>query len=533
MSSAATRSLIRSARAQGILPADAVPLATTRPWPIILLTALGAWLAAVPLFLLVEHLFGQHLIYGEGCYFLASFTLVVAMFAFRVEAGNDFVEQFGVPALLAGLGLLAFGLYRDVDEWFANALLTLLIIGIGCYLRQNWLRILLGALACVTFMFMTSNAQILRDVTFWSAASFALLVWLATMLCIDHCELSGSNAGILLTCESLATGWLLAMLGMLSYGAGPTLLSAAVLGFDHSHDGTARLVLDSLPRAVSCTLTLVAIGWLLHHWPALRAVRYLAAATLLAAMAWLIPALGVPLLALSCCATSSRWPHAAASGSAAASVIGSFYYQLELPLATKGIIMVGVGTAFGIIAWRCQLALPVKTETVEASATATGTAVRIRPLGVAASLLIILLGVNAGIWQKKTQISNGRQVFIELLPVDPRSLMQGDYMALNFQLAGLPDTAFGDRQRVKAIAKVDERGVAVIQGQPTDRPLRQDEFPLELTPTLTGLRPATDAWYFKEGEAERWAKARYGEFRVDPQGHAVLIDLRGPNLEKL
>jgi len=43
----------------------------------------------------------------------------------------------------------------------------------------------------------------------------------------------------------------------------------------------------------------------------------------------------------------------------------------------------------------------------------------------------------------------------------------------------------------------------------------------------------TDAWYFKEGEAERWAAARYGEFRVDANGKALLVGLRGPKLEKL
>ena len=510
-----------------------MPFTPTRPWPIIFLTALGAWLAAVPLLLLVAYLLGQHLIDGEGCYVLAIFALIVAIFTFRVEAGNDFVEQFGVLALLAGLGLAAFGLYRDVNAWFANALLTLLIIGIGWYLRQNWLRMLLGALACVTFMLMTSNAELPSDMTFWSAASLALLVWLAGVLCIDHCDLSGYNAGILLTGESLATGWLMALLGMLAYGAGSTLLSAALLDFDHSRDGSARLVLDSLPRAASCMLTLVATGWLLHHWPALRAPHYLAAATMLAAMAWLIPNLGVPLLALSCCATSSRWSHAAASGGAAAWVIGSFYYHLNLPLATKGLIIAGMGAAFGIITWRSSIARPMTSETVADSARGTGTTVRMQPLGISASLLVTLLVANAGIWQKETLIRNGRQVFLELAPVDPRSLMQGDYMALNFHLAGLPASVSWERQPVKAIARIDHRGIAVIQGQAIDRPLRQDEFHLELKPTQSGLHPATDAWYFKEGEAGRWAKARYGEFRVNVHGQALLVDLRGPNLEKL
>ena len=43
----------------------------------------------------------------------------------------------------------------------------------------------------------------------------------------------------------------------------------------------------------------------------------------------------------------------------------------------------------------------------------------------------------------------------------------------------------------------------------------------------------TDAWFFKEGEARRWAVARFGEFRVDPDGNAMLITLRAKNLQEL
>ena len=43
----------------------------------------------------------------------------------------------------------------------------------------------------------------------------------------------------------------------------------------------------------------------------------------------------------------------------------------------------------------------------------------------------------------------------------------------------------------------------------------------------------SDAWFFKEGEAARWEKARYGEFRVLPDGRALLVGMRGPQLEKL
>jgi hypothetical protein len=48
--------------------------------------------------------------------------------------------------------------------------------------------------------------------------------------------------------------------------------------------------------------------------------------------------------------------------------------------------------------------------------------------------LFILVAVNVSIWHKEQLITHGKTVFLALAPVDPRSLMQGDYMALRFQL---------------------------------------------------------------------------------------------------
>lgn len=525
------RSLIQAASAQGILPADAVPLAASRPWPIVLLTALGAWLAAVPLLFAIGLLFGEMLIHGAACYFVAVFALVAAKFTLHAQPDQDFVEQLGVPLLLAGLGLLAFGLHRDLgDARLANALLALLVLGIGWFVRQHWLRVVLGALGCLAFMLMTCDAILIRHLNFWSATSFAALVWLVAVLCTDHSGLSGDSADKLLAGESLSTGWILATLAMLVYGAGSTFLSAAVLGFDYNMDGGARLSLYSLPRAASCALALMALACLFHRWPAVRGPRYYVAASLVTAMSWLIPALGVPLLVLSFCASSSRWQLAVVSGAAAAWIIGSFYYQLDVPLATKALIMIGMSVGFAIIAWRSRTGRAAQVKPEPTSTQGVG---YVQRFGIATSLLVTLLLANIGIWQKETLIGNGRQVFIALAPVDPRSLIQGDYMALNFQLTGLQEADLWGRQRVKAVARLDRRSIAVIHGLAANRPLQPDEIYFELRPTQSGLRPATDAWYFKEGEADRWAKASYGEFRVDQQGQALLVDLRGPNLEKL
>jgi uncharacterized membrane-anchored protein len=56
---------------------------------------------------------------------------------------------------------------------------------------------------------------------------------------------------------------------------------------------------------------------------------------------------------------------------------------------------------------------------------------------------------------------------------------------------------------------------------------------IELTPAHGDWVLVSDAWSFSEGDAQRWSTARYGEFRVDPKGRALLVGLRGQHLEKL
>ena len=56
--------------------------------------------------------------------------------------------------------------------------------------------------------------------------------------------------------------------------------------------------------------------------------------------------------------------------------------------------------------------------------------------------------------------------------------------------------------------------------------LAPGELSVELTPKGGQWVLVTDAWFFAEGQAERWAAARYGEFRVDSQGRALLVGLR-------
>lgn len=274
--------------------------------------------------------------------------------------------------------------------------------------------------------------------------------------------------------------------------------------------------------------------WSARRWPALRQLPAGGVGLILAALAWFMPALGAVLLALAFCATSGRWRTAALAAAAGAWIIGAFYYEPGWPLADKAALLAAAGALLGglaRLAWRAE---PAVAAPAPASSPASGWSA-IAP-GVALCAVAVVVVANVGIWQKEELIAHGRPVCVELAPVDPRSLMQDDYMQLNFAMpGGLAGSLEGEapRQRPRAVARRDARGVATLLRLDQGGPLAADEFRVEPTPKNGRLTLVSDAWFFKEGEGARWAGARYGEFRVGPDGRALLVGLRGPDLAPL
>ncbi len=263
-------------------------------------------------------------------------------------------------------------------------------------------------------------------------------------------------------------------------------------------------------------------------WPELRRPWAAAVAVVCIALAWVMP-LGAAMLVLGVCAGAQRWRLATLAGVTAAWIIGAFYYRLDMPLTDKAAILFVAGLLLGLVA---LLALRrtwvAKAGSVEPAR--QHPAVRI---GIAASLLAALAVANIGIWKNETLIATGQPVFIELGPVDPRSLMQGDYMALAFRVPSKVEELAAGRTRPTVIAQRDARGIATLLRPDDGTPLQAGEFRIQLTNGKRGWTIVTDAWYFQEGQGEHWAKARYGEFRVAPDGRALLVGMRDGALNKL
>jgi uncharacterized membrane-anchored protein len=149
--------------------------------------------------------------------------------------------------------------------------------------------------------------------------------------------------------------------------------------------------------------------------------------------------------------------------------------------------------------------------------------------------ILILAAVNVSIYSRERHLAEGAVVLLELAPVDPRSLMQGDYMALRFKVEvdAVGARSIRELSDGRLIVKVDDRGVGKYVRRDGGESVAADELALRYRVRDGKMKFATNAFFFEEGTAREYEQARYGEFRVAPNGDLLLTHLRGENLDRL
>lgn len=150
----------------------------------------------------------------------------------------------------------------------------------------------------------------------------------------------------------------------------------------------------------------------------------------------------------------------------------------------------------------------------------------VRALTVLGAVLV-LGSVNYSIYAKEQIKRTGEVMYLDLVPADPRALMQGDYMALRFAVAL---EILRQRPEGNSVAlRLDSRRVATVAPPGSSGSLRM-RYRMRNGQVWLG----TNAYFFEEGSASRYAPARYGKFRVDPQsGEAVLVALCNDQFREL
>ncbi len=149
--------------------------------------------------------------------------------------------------------------------------------------------------------------------------------------------------------------------------------------------------------------------------------------------------------------------------------------------------------------------------------------------------LVLLLGYfNYSVYSKEQTLKNGKLILLKLAPVDPRSLMQGDYMTLNYSISNLVDVSpLG--KRGYCILKLDKNNIAyAVRFQKNPDPVHPNEFLIKYSSSDSfRIKLGAESFFFEEGKGDGYEKAKYGGLKIDEVGNSILIGLYNDKLKEI
>ena len=230
--------------------------------------------------------------------------------------------------------------------------------------------------------------------------------------------------------------------------------------------------------------------------------------------------------------------------------LGGFYYQLIIPFLYKGVLLVSFAVIFAIV----TLFLHARYKSPSQSAVENYPVFK-APIGLVGVFLIALLGaVNYKVQQFEDVLATGKPVVLKIAPADPRSLMQGDYMVLNYAiLSELQQSQFlsesNESNETTGIDELSPSGkkayilVHLDKNHVATLCEAQSEIPTDFkhcTPNVylpiryRGWSPELPSqdYFFAEGKGEYYAQSEYAEYRFK-DGILLLARLLDKDLKGL
>lgn len=246
--------------------------------------------------------------------------------------------------------------------------------------------------------------------------------------------------------------------------------------------------------------------------------------------------------------------------------LGGFYYQLSIPLLYKGALLVSFAVIFAIV----TLFLHSRYKAPSQSAVENHSVFK-APIWLVGVFVIALLGaVNYKVQQFEDVLATGKPIVLKIAPVDPRSLMQGDYMILNYAILSefqqsqvLPesneslesnesidtlesnettettgiDESSPSGNKAYLLVHLDKNHVATFCEAQSEIPTDFKHctpnvyLPIRYNGSWLPKLPSQD-YFFAEGKGEYYAQAEYAEYRFK-DGILLLARLLDKDLKGL
>ncbi|WP_223789378.1 GDYXXLXY domain-containing protein [Marinicella meishanensis] len=503
-------------------------------WYIRALQGFAGWLAAI--FLLGFLGFGIAGLFDQGGVLitLGLFINAGTYAYFKAQPDNDFFDQMVLAFSLTGQFLLAFGLFELFDfrsrQWLVLVALYQVVLALVMrnYLHRflsTWFAVIalfwgfdwlifsgLGAAAVAALMvwiwLQKTGWEAQRE--FYEPVGYALAFALVTLHAQNHIWLYGWMH------SRQSAGWLLQNASWIS-----ALLNSAVLLY--------------LVRQIAIEQGV--------QWGSKTGRLILLAAVLLLFSALPVIGLSSALLVLLVGYARQNKLLMVLGGLALLGFVSWYYYALNTTLLNKSLILMAMGAvmllAYAGLKW--WLADPADNQGPAVTDPPQRALSGAAQLAAWVTLGLALVGVNQAIWQKERLLATGQSVFLELAPVDPRSIMQGDYMRLRFALANDIRSAMSQAdpaaqesaQDGLVFVHLDERGVGRFHGLKAAPDAAEPLIGMQYRWRHNRVQFATNAFFFQEGDAQLFDAARFGEFKVAGDGELLLKAMYDAELKLL
>jgi len=150
---------------------------------------------------------------------------------------------------------------------------------------------------------------------------------------------------------------------------------------------------------------------------------------------------------------------------------------------------------------------------------------KIRNILIGINLIGVFLLFNFSIINKESILDKGELVLLDLAPIDPRSLMQGDYMQLRYAIIDTIAQNKASKRGFCVLHLNEDHTAKFLRLQDQKEPLNKREVLVEYTSSDRSYNIGAPSYFFQEGTSEKYDSALFGGLRVDLEGNSVLIGL--------
>ena len=474
--------------------------------------------------------------------------LLIPAFAFRKK--ENYLELSAICFLVASGTWTAFCLFLDISTWMTLTLSITASVIVYLINKQHWVRtaVVLQILFILFEYFYAFNdfysSEYENEMLFYHLFSSYSYYWLSLGSLICFYWMGRTRFDL----RPMAWGFLLFYVyfvfskSLFSYQMEANELPQINTFGDFFHLATFDLF--NRPWDINSFLSLVVslyaiVTFLLLHKAQQRPINWLITVGILFLS---ISFISVPLL-IFCIAlllfayTKQSRPLFVFSLVIAMASLAEYYYSLKLPLLYKSYLLLSVGVVFSLIVISLYRQYPEQQEPIQEHSSYT------KSVAVTALVTLILtLGVaQFTIHQNEDVLENGESIVLKLAPRDPRSLMQGDYMELYYELLNqvrdsLPNEEI-THSKAYALLTLDEQRIATLCRIEFEKPQHFDGctqgiyLPITLNNYGDSSLP-THQFFFPEGKGEYYNQAEYGEYRFK-EGKVLLLRLLNTELQRL